>query len=64
VWNSFSKTAEDTSKIGPRIWYQDRWSHFCTNNTIFGLLKYRGSASEIGGEWFSAFVSNSLVKIF
>jgi hypothetical protein len=41
VRDSFSKTAEETSKTGLRPWYQDRWLQFCRNNTIFGLLKYR-----------------------
>jgi hypothetical protein len=63
VWNSFYKTAEETSKNRLRPWYQDRWVQFCRNNTISGLLEYRGSTSEIGGGWCSAFVSKSLVKI-
>jgi hypothetical protein len=63
VRDSFSKIAEEISKTRPRLWYNDRWLQFCRNNTIFGLLKYSRSANEIDGEWFSAFVSRSLVKI-
>jgi hypothetical protein len=61
--DSFSKRAEETSKTRSRPCYQDRWLQFYRNNKISGFLKYRGSAFEIDGGWWSAFVSRSLVKI-
>jgi hypothetical protein len=47
---------------GGVLLFLNRWLKYCINKTISGLLKYRGSADEIGDRWWSAFIFGVATK--